>query len=265
MSRKRETESYERMKFILEMGEILLSNGAEIFRVEETMDHLASFYQISHVDAYVLSNGIFITAEIEGKDYFAKVKHIPISSIHLGIVTEVNDLSREICAGKYTLEEARAQLEHIKRQPPQRKCVQILAAGIGSGCFCYLFQANFMECLATFVIAALLYIFVLYMEPRKVSKIVINIAGGALITVASVVISTLFAPYALSTNMMIIGSILPLIPGVAFTNAIRDIASSDYISGMVRMLDALLIFVYIAVGVGLALNLCNTFIGRIAV
>ncbi len=53
-------------------------------------------------------------------------------------------------------------------------------------------------------------------------------------------------------NFMIIGSIMPLIPGVAFTNAIRDIADGDYISGSVRMLDALLVFFSIAIGVGMA-------------
>ncbi len=43
---------------------------------------------------------------------------------------------------------------------------------------------------------------------------------------------------------------MPLVPGVPFTNAIRDIADGDYISGSVRMLDALLIFFCIAIGVG---------------
>ena len=51
-------------------------------------------------------------------------------------------------------------------------------------------------------------------------------------------------------NSMIIGSIMPLIPGVAFTNAIREMADADYISGTVRMMDALVSFISIAVGVG---------------
>ena len=62
-----------------------------------------------------------------------------------------------------------------------------------------------------------------------------------------------------SINFMIIGSIMPLIPGVAFTNAIRDIADGDYISGSVRMLDALLVFFSIAIGVGMAFS----FISRV--
>ena len=64
---------------------------------------------------------------------------------------------------------------------------------------------------------------------------------------------------------MIIGSIMPLVPGVAFTNAIRDIADSDFLSGTVRMIDALLVFVYIAIGVGAVLGVYNGMIGGLAI
>lgn len=60
---------------------------------------------------------------------------------------------------------------------------------------------------------------------------------------------------------IIIGAIMPLIPGLAFTNAIRDIADSDFLSGTVRMMDALMVFVYIAVGVGIVLITFNNMTG----
>ena len=60
---------------------------------------------------------------------------------------------------------------------------------------------------------------------------------------------------------MIIGSIIPLVPGVAFTTAIRDIADEDYIAGAVRMLDALLVTFCIAMGVGLVIMAWHSFAG----
>ena len=59
---------------------------------------------------------------------------------------------------------------------------------------------------------------------------------------------------------MIIGSIIPLVPGVPFTNGIRDIADGDYISGSVRLLDAILVIVSVAIGVGVVL----TVVGKIS-
>ena len=64
---------------------------------------------------------------------------------------------------------------------------------------------------------------------------------------------------------MIIGAIMPLVPGLAFTNAIREIADSDFLSGTVRMIDALLVFVYIAVGVGTTLSIYNSFTGGVMI
>ena len=62
---------------------------------------------------------------------------------------------------------------------------------------------------------------------------------------------------------MIASAIMPLVPGMAFVNAIRDIADSDFLSGTVRMIDALLVFVYIAIGVGITLSLYNNMMGGV--
>ena len=56
-------------------------------------------------------------------------------------------------------------------------------------------------------------------------------------------------------DLAITGAIIPMIPGVAFTNGIRDIVDGDYLSGCVRLLDAILVFCSIAIGVGLGLKL----------
>ena len=52
---------------------------------------------------------------------------------------------------------------------------------------------------------------------------------------------------------MIIGAIMPLIPGVAFVNSVRDIAAGDYISGTIRMIDAIVTASGIAIGVGVTI------------
>ena len=67
------------------------------------------------------------------------------------------------------------------------------------------------------------------------------------------------------SNMMsmIAGAIIPLVPGVAFVNGIRDIGDGDYISGAVRLLDATLVFICIATGVGVVLSFHSYFMGGI--
>ena len=64
-------------------------------------------------------------------------------------------------------------------------------------------------------------------------------------------------------NHMIIGAIIPLVPGVPFTNGIRDIANGDYISGAVRLLDAILVFLCIAIGVGVMFTIYRRVAGGV--
>ena len=84
-------------------GHILLENGAEIARVEETMERIASHYGEESENFFVLSNGIFTT----GESGYAKVEFIPFKGAQLERVVEVNQISRDIACDRYTLSEAR--------------------------------------------------------------------------------------------------------------------------------------------------------------
>lgn len=240
-------------------GHILLENGAEIFRVEETMDRICRHYGIESCSSFVLSNGIFTTAGNKREEIFAKVQHIPVSGTHLDRVAAVNQLSREIVTGSLTPAEVMEKLEQIKQMPGKSKKMRILASGVGSACFCYLFGGNLKDAAAAFCSGVFLYGYVVFLAGPYLSKLVANIGGGALVTALCTLLYMLRVGDHL--NYMIIGSIMPLIPGVAFTNAIRDIADGDYIAGSVRMMDALLVFFCIAMGVGLVFGLLHRFTG----
>lgn len=254
-------EKREILEAAMQAGHILLENGAEIFRVEETMDRMCRYYGIETANSFVLSNGIFTTAGNEREEIFAKVQHIPVNGVHLNRVAAVNQLSREIEEGRYTIKEVRACLDKIRIMPGKTKTMQVLASGVGSACFCFLFGGTVMDSLAAFISGIILYLYVLYISGPHLSKIVGNIGGGALVTFVCSVMYLLSIGQHL--NFIIIGSIMPMVPGVAFTNAIRDIADGDYISGSVRMLDALLVFFCIAMGVGFMFTLFHQMMGGV--
>ena len=86
-----------------------------------------------------------------------------------------------------------------------------------------------------------------------------NIGGGIVITVLGLLLVRL--PFGMNMSHIISGSIMPLVPGLAFTNGIRDIADGDYISGTVRMIDALLVFLSIAAGVGFVISVYHHLTG----
>lgn len=242
----------------MEAGHILLENGAEIFRVEETIDRICRHFGVESENAFVLSNGIFLTAGSEKEKRFARVEHIPVRGAQLYRVAAVNQLSREIEEGKYDLPEIRRQLSRIRTAPGKSKKLRVLMSGLGSGCFCMMFGGNLADCLAAFGIGIVLYLYLLSVGGHC-SKIVENIGGGIVITVLGLLLVRL--PFGMNMSHIISGSIMPLVPGLAFTNGIRDIADGDYISGTVRMIDALLVFLSIAAGVGFVISVYHHLTG----
>lgn len=240
-------------------GDILLASGAEIFRVEETISRIARAYGVESSDAFVLSSGIFLTAGSESEGDFARVRHIPLSAARLDRVTAVNQLSREIVEGKHTAAGAKERLLEIQRMPAKPMLHQIAASGVGSACFCFLFGGDLVDSAVALASGITLYAYLLLLVRGRLSKIAANLSGGALVTLFCILLYQLGIGHHL--GQMIIGSIIPLVPGVAFTTAIRDIADEDYIAGAVRMLDALLVTFCIAMGVGMVMMAYHHFAG----
>lgn len=218
-------------------------------------------YPVENPSFFVLSNGIFMTGGgyFPRGRHFAHVEHIPVKGAQLDRVVAVNQLSREIEGGRYTLEEAGARLGEIERMPSKKRWQQILASGVGSACFCILFGGSAPDSVASFIAGLLLYAYVLLLSALYMSRMIGNVLGGVLASAAHVALYLLGLGNDLSH--MIIGAIISLIPGTPFTNGIRDLSDGDYISGSVRLLDALVTFLCIATGVGVVISLYHSLTG----
>lgn len=236
-----------------QMGETLLENGAEISRVQETMERVARAFQIDNFNVYVLTNAIFVTGTDQGVERTALMRHVPSTSTHLGRIIAVNQLSREIVQGKYTVEEAQAKLAGIRAIPYSSLLSRTLACAVGSAAFSWLFGGSPVDAFVAFLCGITLELYLEFAGNRGMSKFLLNLSAAALVTLFA---GTLFL-LGLGHDMdkIIIGSIIRLVPGVALTNSIRDFFNGDYLSGAIRMLDAFLVGGCIAVGVGFVVRL----------
>lgn len=245
METKETFTSEDVLEVASEAGHILLENGAEISRVEDTMERISSHYGVHTGHFFVLSNGIFTTSS---SNKYANVEFIPIRGIQLSKVVEVNRLSYRIAAGKVSLTQARAELDAIRDEPMKPAWEQIVGSAFGAAGFCAVFGGGFMDCAAAFVVGALLYLFLLFVSSKYLSKIVGGICNSLVATLLC--LASYRLGFGSSLSNIIIGAIMPLIPGVPFVNGVRDLADSDYIAGTTRLTDAMLGFFCIALGVG---------------
>ncbi len=241
-----------------EAGSILLENGAEISRVEDTIQRIAKYYGLEDIDVFVLSNGIMAT----GNNY-ARSKFIPIKGSSLDKVVAVNQLSRDVSLGKYNLDQLGLRLKEIRAMKTKPAWEQITAAALGSAAFCIIFGGGFADCLVATIAGMLLWIFMISMGKRHLSRIMSTIIGS--IIASFICLITFKLGFGTHLSNMIIGAVIPLIPGVAFTNGIRDLANEDYIAGITRLLDALLTFFCIALGVALSFVIDKLICGNLQI
>ncbi|MCR5352115.1 MAG: threonine/serine exporter family protein [Bacteroidales bacterium] len=255
MEEQRQVDNFsEVLEVAAEAGHILLENGAEISRVEDIMTRIATHFGVDSGSFFVLSNGIFTTGTMEKvspgggqAQTYANVEFIPIRGIQLSKVVAVNRLSYDINYGLCTLEQARERLRLIREAPAKPLWEQILASALGASAFCAVFGGGWLDCAAAVIVGALLCTYILFFSSRFLSKIVGGVSNALLATLLCVAFYRI--GFGDSLSNMVIGAVMPLIPGVPFVNGVRDLANSDYIAGLTRLTDALLGFFCIALGV----------------
>lgn len=269
------------LQLATEAGHILLENGAEISRVEETMERIAAAYGVEDESFFVLSNGIIATGQ-----HYARAEFIPIKGTQLSKVVEVNQLSRDVerrhpagmaqdgvsvcrrdAGAPMPVSELASRLQAIRTAPGHPAWEIILGIALGVSAFSILFGGSLTDAAATLACGLLLGTFMAYVSPH-LSRLVGNVAGGlvgGLLCILAVHLATqcLGPSVTLHLPNMIIGTIIALVPGVPFTNGMRDLANEDYIAGTTRLTDAFLAFLCIALGVALAFIVEGLFAGGI--
>ncbi len=249
-------------------GKILLESGADIVRVEDTVRHIMISYGIRDFEVFTVANGIFLTTGVIEKRIdtnirrdFLRIRSIPLTSTNLGKVDAVNTLSRQIENGEYqNVDDAFTRLCEIDAMKPRSAPMRLFGSALASMGLCYTFGGSFVDSAVAFIVGFLFYASVVYLDEKKLSRLLTNIICSITMTVFSVIFTEIIGIGVMDRVM--IGCLMPLVPGVSFTNSIRDIAAGNYISGLVRMVDAVLIAIGIGIGVGVTI-LAVKFVGII--
>lgn len=237
------------LKVIRIISQIMLESGAEAYRIEDTCTFICHSFGISQVDSIVLSTGIYITLSPPNKGNRTVISRIKNRSIDLSKLNEVNSISRLITSKQITLDEAIIRLHDLKNNVTVHKSpLNIFYGGITAAFFTLLFKGGIVE----FALALLSGIIVQYVSSKLKTldshQFFIGFFGAGVISIIAI-----SATYLLKTgdyNKVIVGSIMPLLPGLSMTNAIRDTMRGDLISGLARGTEAILIAASLAAGAG---------------
>lgn len=250
----------ELLHFAVELGDLMLRNGAEIYRVEDTIIMIMKSFGVVDFDVYVLSNGIFASANENREDACSVVRHVPLGSVNLAKISGFNQIARDLCNHVYSVSEAKEKMYEVKNQKDYPLWLLTIACGLGSAAFGFLFSKSFIDASIACGIGVLEELLYTAMQRHKYSLFIKTVFAGAFICILALVAS-IYIP-GTSFDKIIIGAIMPLVPGIAFTTSIRDFYNEDHLSGTIHLINAMLTALCIAVGIFIPLLIYTRFFGN---
>lgn len=234
-------------------GEIMAQSGAETFRVEDTMTRILRTSHLKVVEVFVTTTGFMATLSDPEIQPITEVLRINQRINNLNLINQVNQISRDLCNQKIAVEEAYEMLIGIRSRKTYSGNLIALATIVATGGFTGLFGGSVLDCLIA-AFNGLLLILIGHLLMEKVGSTFMKDAAKSLSIAFFTMIAILFFKDA-HLDVIIIGSIMPLVPGVPITNAIRDTLQGDYMSGTARAVEAFVISAGIALGIGFGMGL----------
>jgi len=229
----------------LSLGEHLLECGGEINRVEDTIRRICHSYGAARTDVFAITSSIVVTMEREGRSC-TQTRRINGGQADFVRLEQLNSLSRQICAEHPPIESLRGMVEELDGISGGSEWLRLAGFALASGAFTVFFGGTLADALCAVLCAGIIFLADRFIRPLSKSSL-LHLLFCSLFTGALAVCLTRLG-LCPNADKVMIGAIMLLIPGIALTNALRDLFMGDTISCLLRLLEALLQAVVIATG-----------------
>lgn len=238
------------------LGEIMLKNGAETNRVEDAMHRLLKTTKMKHIEAVVMTTSIIVTLSDPSIEHITAVSRIHDRITNLNRVNLASLAVDKYCRKEIDLEELFHELKKIKILNQYSNTLKAIGLVIIPPAFTIMLNGTLLEAL----IALICGILITFLN-KGFSYIKINdfMKNTIIIMIVSFIASLTSKLIDINVQAVVVGFIMPYVPGIAITNAARDTFNADYMSGAARLLDALVQAFAVALGVFVGLSLTSWF------
>ena len=241
---------YALMDLVINLGYKLAMSGAETFRVEESINLILKTYGID-AEAFAITNCLTVSIKTEGGKPMTRMRRIGDHGNDLDAVERYTNLSRKICAER---PDPLVALQWLKQTDESRvyypNSMFLLGNFLGALGFAILFGSTYIDSLLSGLCGLIVGIVGLLMAKLKANQFFQIIIASFIMAAAAYCMEVSSIAY--NADTVIIGALMLLVPGLLFTNAMRDIINGDTNSGMNRIIQVFLIAVAIALGTGAA-------------
>lgn len=183
------------------------------------------------------------------------------TSIDLDKISKINQFSREFSNTDLSMDAGFEILKEIAKRKPYNIWVRILGACLVSSFFCLIFGGAPIDFVSAFIIGAFSYIASILLDKVETNPFIRGFLCCAMSTFLAIIATNI--GLGANVSSIIIGSIMIFLPGVAITNAVRDTLSGHMLAGVTKGIEAVIIAISLAVGVGFAFEVWQTLGGII--
>ncbi|BDR61052.1 threonine/serine exporter family protein [Lactobacillus xylocopicola] len=237
----------------LTAGELMIEGGSEMYRVEDTMLRIAKSAGEPDPRVFIVPTGIFMS--LDQGNYCQSIQ-VQERNINLELVDRINSLSRAFAAKEITLRQFKQQVKKIAKGdfPTFPLWLQTIGAAVLSATLMVMFIDNYdwLDFPGAAIVGAIGFVSFYYFKRYTNIKFLSELVAALIMTIVAVGIVHLY-PQLVIDNILT-GALMPLVPGLALTNALRDLFKGDLLSGMGRMCEALLTAFALGGGVGIILK-----------
>lgn len=240
---------HELLNLSADIGRLLLQNGAEIYRVEESMERIFAAYGVNG-QVYCVPTTIIATIVTPEGENISKGVRVRSRGTDFDKVMAVNDLCRRVCREKPELSAIQEELSKIPNRPVYSLPLTCLGWALVGAAFALIFGGDFFDAACAFPIGVLVCLLQFLLNKLEANQFFSLMVESFLI--GTLAILSVKLGLANNADKVIIGVLMNLVPGIALTNCIRDILAGDLMSGVSKIAEVFLIAVFIALGAVMA-------------
>lgn len=255
------------LAFALGVGTGLLSCGASVSRVEIAVERICLSCGAKEVNVFALPSMVLCSIKVADGSEVSQMKRNFEVSNNFFKMEKYNQLSRDLCDHKLSLEEAEKQLDVINSGSWHKVPLIVLGGGVLAGAFSVFFGGALIDALPSLLIGCLMSYLNILLSRRDFNAyartFMLSLVGGFL----SILLSRALIACGIccSVSMVTIGTIMVVVPGLLICNAVRDLFSGDIYSGAFELLNGVLSILAIAAGYGAALFILRDVVVYVAI
>lgn len=230
----------------MDIGEALLTSGAEVHRVEESIQRMCHAFGFVRTDVFIITSSMVVTAYDHDCTPYTQTRRITTATIDIERIHRLNALSRKICAQPMTEEQIREEFSAAIVCKRYGFWTELLCYAVIAGAFTLFFGGTVTETLLSLLVGGIVRVGIMLWELAVDRPIFTKFMSAAVATALAFLAVKL--GWIASVDKIIIGNIMTLIPGIGLTVALRDLFTGDSIAGLLRTIEAVLTALAIAAG-----------------